>query len=103
MSASPRSAKTPTSTALAKVPKPGLCLIGIQNNSTIPLMMMVHRPKEIPVVREAPWANTSHGEAPMLPRIINEMAIPYRKRPTTRRARRTGRFGVVTRRGMEQV
>ena len=49
------SAKTPTSTALNRVPTPGHCRSGIQSSSTRKLTMITTVPRLSPVLAVKPW------------------------------------------------
>ena len=81
INASPMSAKTPTSTALARVPTPGICRSGIQRSSTRKLTITTTVPMLRPVLAAIPWWNTSHGSRPSPARINIARETPYRARP----------------------
>ncbi len=75
------SAKTPTSTALHRVPTPGHCRSGIHSSSTRKLTTTTTVPRLSPVLAASPWWSTSHGAVPRLARMTMAREMPYRARP----------------------
>jgi hypothetical protein len=74
--ASAASTASPTTTTLAMVPMPGRWRSGIHSSRIGMPSRITTQPKLIPVTRDRPWWNTSHGSSPRPDSIIRAMLTP---------------------------
>ena len=70
------SAATPTSSALATVPRPGDWRSGIHSRSTTTETAMMMVPRLRGMCRAMPWWSTSHGMLPSTPRTMSAIEAP---------------------------
>lgn len=70
------SAKGPSSSVLATVPRPGICRSGSQARSTATEVTTITVPNDSGTRPATPRWNTSHGAAPSPPSIISAAASP---------------------------
>ena len=70
---------------LNNVPIPGFCLRKIHKDKTDTLTMKVTIPTEIFVLRDIPWANTLHGDAPVNETMSKPSPAPNNVNPKTKK------------------